>query len=132
MIAHMNTDLPIRELVGKFYERVQEDDGLGPIFAQHLSGQWDEHLERMCAFWTKVLVGTGDFQGNVYGKHMALEGLEPEHFQQWLRLFRQTADEVFADKIDAQAAIAVAGRIAESLQMGYFIRHPAAGASAAE
>ena len=106
-------------MVDTFYARVREDAVLGPVFASKLAGRWDQHMPRMYAFWTKVLLGTGQFDGNVFGKHMALEGISREHFVRWLALFRMTAIEVFG--IDAAAApIQVAERIAGSLQLGFF------------
>ena len=97
----------------------RDDAVLSPVFEAKLAGRWHEHMPRMYAFWTKVLLGTGDFQGNVFGKHMALSGIETEHFVRWLTLFRLTAIDVFG--IDgATDALAVAQRIASSLQLGFF------------
>jgi hemoglobin len=73
----------------------------------------------MVAFWTKTLLGTGEFQGNVFGKHMVLQGIETEHFVRWLALFRATALEVLGPE-GAPAALEVAQRIAGSLQLGFF------------
>lgn len=113
------TESSIPQLVDAFYARVREDAVLSPIFESKLAGRWDEHMPRMYAFWTKVLLGRGEFQSNVFGKHMALAGIEKEHFVRWLTLFRKTAIEVFG--IDAaNVPILVAERIAGSLQLGYF------------
>lgn len=109
----------IVRLVDTFYGRVREDALLGPVFEEKLAGHWQEHMPRMLAFWTKVLLDTGEFQGNVFGKHMALKGIEGEHFVRWLTLFRMTAIEVFG--VDgAGPAMLVANRIASSLQLGFF------------
>lgn len=113
------TETSIRELVYRFYARVREDEVLSPVFEKTLAGKWDAHMPRMVAFWTKILLGTGDFQGNVFGKHMVLDGIDKEHFVHWLALFRTTAIEVFGLE-HADAVIAVADRIATSLQLGYF------------
>jgi hemoglobin len=113
------TEASIPKLVDTFYARVREDAVLSPIFESKLAGKWDEHMSRMYAFWTKILLGSGDFQSNVFGKHMALTGIEREHFVRWLTLFRMTAIEVFGID-DASVPIQVAERIAGSLQLGYF------------
>jgi hemoglobin len=118
MSASLIEEQSIRTLVDTFYERVQQDDVLGPVFDRMLAGKWHTHMPRMYAFWTKILLGTGEFQGNVFGTHMALEGIEKEHFVRWLGLFRRTAAEVLGQ--DAPEAIEVAERIATSLQLGYF------------
>lgn len=109
----------IVQLVDAFYARVRDDAVLGPGFEAKLAGHWHEHMPRMYAFWTKVLLGTGDFQGNVFGTHMALSGIETEHFVRWLTLFRLTALEVLGEDGAAEAML-VAQRIASSLQLGFF------------
>jgi hemoglobin len=113
------TPSSIVQLVDTFYARVREDAVLGPVFEEKLAGHWHEHMPRMYAFWTKVLLETGEFQGNVFGKHMALNGIAREHFVRWLTLFRMTALEVFGPD-HADEAILVANRIASSLQLGFF------------
>jgi hemoglobin len=113
------TPSTIVQLVDTFYARVREDAVLGPVFEARLAGHWHEHMPRMVAFWTKVLLDTGEFEGNVFGKHMALSGIGREHFVHWLTLFRMTAIEVFGPE-HAGAAILVANRIASSLQLGFF------------
>jgi hemoglobin len=113
------TPSSIVQLVDTFYGRVREDAVLGPVFEARLAGHWDQHMPRMYAFWTKVLLDTGEFQGNVFGKHMALSGIGKEHFVRWLTLFKMTCIEVFG--VDgADEAILVANRIASSLQLGFF------------
>ena len=113
------TEASIPKLVDTFYARVREDAVLSPIFESKLAGRWDEHMPRMYAFWTKILLGSGDFQSNVFGKHMALAGIERKHFVHWLSLFRLTAIEVFGID-DAKVPIQLAERIAASLQLGFF------------
>jgi truncated hemoglobin YjbI len=119
MTAVSITEASIREMVDKFYARVREDPVLSPIFESQLAGKWDQHMPRMYAFWTKVLLGTGEFQANVFGKHMALNGIGKDHFVRWLALFKMTAIGVFGIE-DAAAPIEVADRIASSLQLGFF------------
>jgi hemoglobin len=113
------TETSIPKMVDRFYARIREDAVLSPIFESRLAGKWDEHLPRMYAFWTKVLLGTGEFESNVFGKHMALTGIGKEHFVRWLALFRMTAIEVFGIE-EAEIPIQVAERIASSLQLGFF------------
>jgi truncated hemoglobin YjbI len=119
MVPGSITVSSISSMVDAFYARVREDAVLSPVFERMLAGRWEAHMPRMYAFWTKILLGSGDFQGNVFGKHMALAGIEREHFIHWLGLFRMTAIEVFGVD-DAQVPIQVAERIAASLQLGYF------------
>lgn len=116
---HTFTEENIRRMVYDFYDGVRRDELLGPVFDAALSHGWDEHLPRMVDFWSTVLLGTRKFQSNVFGKHMALQGIEKEHFIRWLALFRATAARVYAPE-QADEVVTVAERIATSLQLGYF------------
>ncbi|MGH8856233.1 MAG: hypothetical protein ACREWI_18360 [Telluria sp.] len=51
----------------------------------------------------------------------ALQGIELDHFRHWLGLFETHARRLFAPEV-AEAFLAVARRIAASLQYGYFGR----------
>ncbi|WP_334190861.1 group III truncated hemoglobin [Noviherbaspirillum sp.] len=116
------TEAMIRTMVDRFYAQVRRDDVLSGVFNASLDGRWEPHLDRMVAFWTKVLMGTGEFQSDVFGKHMALQGIEQKHFSRWLMLFEQTVNDIYSPD-DAQIVMEVANRIARSLRYGYFREH---------
>ncbi len=109
----------VRQLVDQFYGKVRADDMLGPVFLKALGEDWTEHLGRLTEFWSTIVLGTRTFHGNVYGTHMQLNGIEPEHFQRWLALFGQTANELFEPE-QAEQFMAMARRVASSLQIGFF------------
>ena len=90
---------------------------LGPVFGAHVD-DWDIHLEKLCAFWSSLLLRTARYSGAPMPKHVALDGLTPELFERWLALFRQTADEQ-PNQAMATRACEMAGRIANSLWLGY-------------
>jgi hemoglobin len=113
------TEANIRRMVDTFYGSVRRDDVLGPVFEKALSHDWDAHLARMVDFWSTVLLGTHNFQSNVFGKHMALQGIEKEHFVHWLGLFGDTVRALYAPA-QAEEILLIADRIAGSLQLGYF------------
>ncbi len=113
------TDESIREMVEKFYGRVQQDSVLGPVFEEVLHGKWDDHIARIAEFWSTIILRTESFQGNVFGKHMALEKIRREHFVHWLLLFRKTVSETYCDDA-AEKFLKAADRIAGSLQLGFF------------
>ncbi|MGX7894508.1 group III truncated hemoglobin [Tsuneonella sp. HG222] len=79
----------VDNLVEDFYEKIREDDLLGPIFAERIV-DWPPHLARMKAFWRSVLHNSGEFSGNPMLKHLAIPGLELHHFARWLELFYET------------------------------------------
>lgn len=109
----------VRQLVDAFYGQVRDDELLGPVFLKALGDDWDPHLERLSEFWSTIVLGTRSFHGNVYGTHMQLNGIEPEHFRRWLDLFGQTANELFEAE-QAEQFIGMARRVASSLQIGFF------------
>ena len=85
----------IRRLVHGFYDAIRRDPLLGPIFGQAIAPErWPGHLEKMCAFWSSVLLKTRRYDGRPLPPHLALADLSDIHFQRWLELFRSTAGEV--------------------------------------
>lgn len=110
------TEPMIRDLVHTFYARVRLHAVLGPIFNAAVE-DWDEHLDKLCAFWSSVTLMSGRYKGTPMQKHIALPAIKGEHFEHWLALFRATAREVCTP--DAAALfIDRAERIAQSLQLG--------------
>ncbi len=109
----------VRDLVVQFYAKVREDELLGPVFYQALGEDWGPHLDRLTEFWSTLVLGTRGFKGNVYGTHMALSHIQPEHFERWLGMFEQTAGELF-EAAAAARFIKMAHQIAASLQIGFF------------
>ena len=104
----------IERLVHAFYDRVREDALLGPIFDQRIA-DWDDHLERMCAFWSSVALMSGRYHGQPTARHLPLP-VDSRHFDRWLQMFRETAVDVCPSSA-AEHFIERAGRIAESLEL---------------
>ncbi|WP_179404681.1 group III truncated hemoglobin [Burkholderia guangdongensis] len=113
------TEENIRELVHAFYERVQADPLLGPVFDARLAGRWDDHLPKMVTFWSSLVLGTKGYRGNVQQAHQPLEGVEPAHFSRWLSLFLKTVDAHY-EPAAAVRFMEPALRIAQSLQLSRF------------
>lgn len=110
------TEAMIRDLVHAFYGKVRRDPELGPIFNAAVD-DWDEHLARLCDFWSSVLLMTSRFRGQPMAAHARLPDIRPAHFDRWLELFRATASEVCPP--DAAALfVAKAEMIGRSLQLG--------------
>jgi hemoglobin len=117
-------------LVDRFYAKVREDEALGPIFNGAIA-DWPEHLEKLSAFWSSVMLTSGRYKGNPMASHLKHRGaIRPPMFDRWLELWRQTARETL-DEHGAAGVIAKAERIAESLQLGMFFRLEPRGAVAA-
>lgn len=105
----------IHRLVHAFYAKVREDELLGPIFDNRVDS-WALHLERMCLFWSAVALMSGRYHGQPMEKHLPLP-VESDHFDRWLKLWRETALEICPAPAAAHF-IERAERIAESLELG--------------
>lgn len=119
-------------LVQAFYARVRTDETLGAVFNRAIEPEdWPEHLERMADFWSSVMLTSGRYHGNPVAAHLKhRDAITPGLFERWLALWTQTASEILPAP-DAQAVIAKAQRIAESLQLALFFRLPPFGTQAA-
>ena len=112
----------IRLLVDRFYARVRRDPTLGPVFAAAIADDaWPEHLEKMYAFWSSVMLTSGRYKGDPVGTHRKVEGVAPPMFGNWLDLFEATAADLFIPEIAAQF-VRKARTIAESLKLALFFR----------
>lgn len=124
------TEAQLAKLVDRFYAKVREDDALGPIFNGAIA-DWPEHLKKLTAFWSSVMLTSGRYKGNPMAAHLKhRNAIEPAMFVRWLDLWRETAREIL-DEHGAAGVIAKAERIAESLQLGMFFRLEPRGAVAA-
>ena len=123
------TEEQLATLVERFYAKVRSDDILGPVFDAAVD-DWPNHLEKLSAFWSSVMLTTGRYRGNPMAAHMKHKSaIEPSMFVRWLGLWRATAREIL-DERGAEAVIAKAERIAESLQIGMFFSLSPEGAVA--
>jgi hemoglobin len=111
----------IERLVDRFYKKVRTDGTLAPIFDRAIPDDWDPHLALMRDFWSSVMLTSGRYKGNPVATHLRVEGMEPQLFDRWLTLFRDTCNELFED-LPAQAFVTKAERIAESLKIALFYR----------
>lgn len=79
--------------VDEFYNKVKQDELVGPIFAGAIT-DWAPHLEKMYHFWNAALFSVPGYKGNPFSKHAPLP-INGAHFDRWLSLFRQTIDDHF-------------------------------------
>ena len=116
------TEAALAVFLDAFYARVRRDPLIGPVFAEKIPDEaWPRHLATIRDFWSSVLLKTGRYKGNPFGRHLAIEGIAPAHFARWLGLFEETAREVFEPEI-AEALVERAHRIGDSLKAGLFFR----------
>lgn len=114
-------------LVQAFYAKVRADAVLGPVFNAAIApDEWPPHLARMADFWSSVMLGSGLYHGQPMAVHLRhRDAIAPDMFDRWLALWQQSAADLLLPS-DAEAVVAKARRIAESLGLALFFRLPAA------
>lgn len=110
------TEDMIATQVRTFYGRVRQDPVLGPLFDAAVE-DWDEHLSKLCDFWSSVLLATGRFRGSPMAAHARRPAIRDEHFPLWLALFERTAREVCPPAI-AELFVEKSRMIGRSLALG--------------
>ena len=71
---------------------------IGYIFTEIAKVNWERHLPSCVNFWENALFYSGTYKGNPLELHKHLHRvmpLEPRHFDQWIRIFNETIDELF-------------------------------------
>ena len=94
----IKTRKDIEHLINSFYDKVKRDEVIGFIFNDVAKVNWEKHLPVMYDFWESIIFSTGSYSGNPMLVHVHLNRLIPltkKHFDQWLKLFTQTVDELF-------------------------------------
>lgn len=84
----------VKQLVNMFYERVRINELIGPIFNDKIQDRWEMHLQQMYNFWQTVLLEEHTYNGRPFPPHAHLP-ISQEHFDTWLKLFKNTLDELF-------------------------------------
>ena len=111
------TEERLSELVDLFYGRVRKDDLIGPVFNRAID-DWPEHLDRLKAFWSSVMLTSGRYKGRPLPAHVKHgDSIRQASFDRWLELWREATEEVLPPAA-AAAMQEKAGRIAESLSLG--------------
>jgi hemoglobin len=125
-VPHVQPDDPltledIERLVDRFYDRVQVDPVLGPIFNPAVH-DWAEHKRTLVSFWSSVALRSGTYRGNPMAAHRP-HPIRPEHFDHWLGLWRETASDVMSPRHAALFG-EYASRIGRSLRYGLGLDGP--------
>jgi hemoglobin len=105
----------IERLMRAFYGRARQDSLLGPIFEAAVH-DWENHIKRICSFWSSIALMSGRYHGNPMAMHLPLP-IDTPHFDRWLELFAETAREV-CPPAAAEFFLSRAHRIADSLELG--------------
>jgi hemoglobin len=94
----------VEQLVRTFYADVLRDEILSPFFIKALgsdleNGKWYEHLHTLDNFWLLMMEGDKGYRGDPFPPHAFLGRLTRETFEQWLKLFKGVAYELFIPEI---------------------------------
>ena len=110
----------IDQLVRTFYQKIEIDPVLGPIF-NDLIDDWEPHLLKMIDFWSSATLKSGTYKGNPLVKHLSMP-IDARFFDHWLQLFEKTAAEICPPK--AAALFKEKSKmIAHSLELGIAIKN---------
>lgn len=116
----INSDY-ISILVDNFYDRIRDDQTLGPIFTTAIDDNWEPHLKQMKAFWSSVTMNAGLYSGKPVERHRKhIDVIRSEHFDIWLTLFRQTLEDTAPTPACVDYFMVRANRIANSLKLAMF------------
>ncbi len=88
----------VKLVLDAFYEKVKVDEAIAYIFNDVANLNWDDHMPKIYAFWEALLLGKPGFGGDVMGMHIRLhqkEKLTKAHFDQWIKLFTETVNEMY-------------------------------------
>lgn len=94
----------IKLLVNTFYDKVQQDPLIGPVFNEKIGDRWPEHLEKMYRFWQTILLEVHCYSGSPFPPHKHL-AVEKEHFNRWMEIFTATLDHLFVGVIADEAKL---------------------------
>ncbi|MEO9872544.1 group III truncated hemoglobin [Ekhidna sp.] len=86
-------------LVRSFYQKVQENEMLAPIFLKFIT-DWDPHIQVITNFWESTLFSSNSYKGNPMAIHMDVDknieySLTQNHFDEWVNLWHQTIESMF-------------------------------------
>ena len=92
----------VAAVVAAFYAKARQDDVIGPVFNRVVApDHWPQHIATITDFWSSMLLGTRRYMGRPMPKHIAIPELSDAHFQRWLTLFRETAEDLCPPHIAA-------------------------------
>jgi len=106
----MKQDITSREdielLVNSFYNKAKSDETIGFIFMKIIGEDWSHHLPVMYQFWESILLSKPGYLGNPINKHIDIGKQIPlgkAHFDQWVKLWHETIDDLFEGTVAADA-----------------------------
>ena len=115
-LPDIETRADCERLVRAFYGRALVDPIIGFIFVDVAKLDLEAHVPRIASFWETILLGARSYGGGAFAPHAELNAkvrLREGHFDQWLHLWDDTVDELFAGE-RAELAKAHAHRVGKA------------------
>lgn len=100
----ITTRADIELLVNTFYEKVNNDDLLSPVFNDFAEVDWEKHLPTMYKFWETLLFEERTYDGRPFPPHTFLP-ITAHHFERWVELFKKNVDAHFKGKTADEAKL---------------------------
>ncbi len=85
-------------LLNEFYRKAFKDEWIGRFFTEVVPLDLETHIPVIADFWEAVIFGTHGYRKNVMEVHQhihQLSAIKKEHLDRWVKLFTETADELF-------------------------------------
>tara|TARA_B100000809_G_C15075224_1_gene507519 strand:- start:1035 stop:1424 length:390 start_codon:yes stop_codon:yes gene_type:complete len=97
----------IELLVGRFYDKVRQDELIGDIFNNAID-DWPAHLKTLSYFWETNLLFVSQYKGNPPRVHAEVDKqtnhtIDQKHFDRWILHWNNTLDEHFEGELAAMA-----------------------------
>jgi hemoglobin len=102
--SDIKTFKDIKLMVDTFYQKVNKQSDLSAIFNDFAKVNWEAHLPKMYAFWSKMLLGESGYNGSPFDHHIPLP-INKIHFDLWIKIFNQNMDEHFEGPIADSAKL---------------------------
>lgn len=89
-------------MVNTFYQGIQKNEILGPLFVERIGDRWEQHLEKMYRFWQTILFGEHTYSGSPFAPHATMP-IDENHFVIWVKNWTGTVDQFFEGPIAEEA-----------------------------
>ncbi len=92
----------IEFLVRSFYNKVRKDELIGDFFNSVIGSEenWENHFQKLTDFWQTNLLNEQAYKGSPMQAHQKMDKetgnqIEQEHFDRWLKLWKETVEELY-------------------------------------
>jgi len=118
----------VERMVRSFYEKLIQDDIVGPYFIKALgddlkNDKWYEHLQTLDKFWLLMMGEEKGYVGDPFLPHVFIGELYVETFERWLEIFKEHIYEHYIPEIANKfyrKSVILSDRFMEGLEIGEY------------